>query len=308
MDPIKRKFILSEIRDYLGITFGLLLFAFSWTIFLLPYQIVTGGITGIAAILYYWAGIPLDVTFFSINIILLVFALKILGLKFMMKTIYAIFMLTVLLHYAQILAVDVHGETLNILGPNNAFMAVIVGCTLTGSALGIVFLFNGSTGGTDIIAAIVNKYHNISLGRVLTFVDFIIVGSTIPIFHNWQMLILGFITIVVECGMLDYLMNIMRQSVQFLIFTKHHKEICKAIADATDHTMTLLDGHGWYTGNEMKVICILARRRESTLIFRIIKSIDSQAFVSQSSVIGVYGEGFDKIKTGLPNNTKSHEA
>ena len=150
-----------------------------------------------------------------------------------------------------------------------------------------------------------NKYHNISLGRVLTIVDFIIVGSTIPIFHNWQMLILGFITIVIECGMLDYIMNIMRQSVQFLIFSKHHKEICQAIADATDHTMTLLDAHGWYTGNEMKVVCILAKRRESPLIFRIIKSIDPQAFVSQSSVIGVYGEGFDTIKAKVETPTRN---
>lgn len=299
-----KKFILGEIRDYLGITFGLVLFAFAWTIFLLPYQIVTGGITGIAAIIYYSTGIPIDTTFFVINVILLIFALKILGWKFMMKTIYAIFMLTFLLHFAQEILRDGQGQTLNILGENNAFMAVIVGCSITGSSLGIVFLFNGSTGGTDIIAAIVNKYRNISLGRVLTAIDFVIVGSTIPIFHNWQMLILGFVTIVIECGMLDYIMNLMRQSVQFLIFTKHHDEICKAIADATDHTMTLLDGHGWYSGREMKVVCVLAKRRESILIFRVIKQIDPQAFVSQSSVIGVYGEGFDQIKASVKKDKK----
>lgn len=299
-----KKFILGEIRDYLGITFGLVLFAFAWTIFLLPYQIVTGGITGIAAIIYYSTGIPIDTTFFVINVILLIFALKILGWKFMMKTIYAIFMLTFLLHFAQEILRDGQGQTLNILGENNAFMAVIVGCSITGSSLGIVFLFNGSTGGTDIIAAIVNKYRNISLGRVLTAIDFVIVGSTIPIFHNWQMLILGFVTIVIECGMLDYIMNLMRQSVQFLIFTKHHEEICKAIADATDHTMTLLDGHGWYSGREMKVVCVLAKRRESILIFRVIKQIDPQAFVSQSSVIGVYGEGFDQIKASIKKDKK----
>ena len=305
MNSTREKFLLAEIRDYLGITLGLVLFSFAWTIFLLPYHIVTGGITGIAAIIYYSIGVPIDVTFFVINVVLLIFALKILGWKFMVKTIYAIFMLTFLLHFAQEICKDGQGQALNILGENNAFMAVIVGCSITGSSLGLIFLFNGSTGGTDIIAAIVNKYHNISLGRVLTIVDFIIVGSTIPIFHNWQMLILGFITIVIECGMLDYIMNIMRQSVQFLIFSKHHKEICQAIADATDHTMTLLDAHGWYTGNEMKVVCILAKRRESPLIFRIIKSIDPQAFVSQSSVIGVYGEGFDTIKAKVETPTRN---
>ena len=299
-----KKFILSEVRDYLGITFGLVMFSFAWTIFLLPYKIVTGGITGIAAIVFYATGIPIDTTFFVINVVLLLFALKILGWKFMMKTIYAIFMLTFLLHFAQEIFKDGQGQALNILGENNAFMAVIVGCSITGSSLGIVFLFNGSTGGTDIIAAIVNKYHNISLGKVLTIVDFIIVGSTIPIFHDWKMLILGFVTIIIECGMLDYIMNMMRQSVQFLIFTKHHEAICKAIAEATDHTMTLLDGHGWYSGKEMKVVCVLARRRESPLIFRVIKQIDPQAFVSQSSVIGVYGEGFEQIKANVKPEKK----
>lgn len=300
----QHRFIWNEVKDYLYITLGLVMYAIAFTVFLLPYQIVSGGVTGLSAIIYYATGFHLENTYIIINIALLIVALKILGFKFMMKTIYAIFMLTFLLHFAQEIFKDGQGQALNILGENNAFMAVIVGCTITGSSLGIVFLFNGSTGGTDIIAAIVNKYHNISLGKVLTIVDFVIVGSTIPIFHDWKMLILGFVTIIIECGMLDYIMNMMRQSVQFLIFTKHHEAICKAIAEATDHTMTLLDGHGWYSGKEMKVVCVLARRRESPLIFRVIKQIDPQAFVSQSSVIGVYGEGFEQIKANVKPEKK----
>ena len=112
---------------------------------------------------------------------------------------------------------------------------------------------------------------------------------------------------VIECTMLDYVMNVQRQSVQFMIFSKEYKKIAEAITRKTDHTLTILDDHGWYTGKEMKVICLLAKKRESVLIFRLIKMIDPRAFVSQSSVIGVYGEGFDQIKVKVKKEMEQHE-
>ena len=160
-----------------------MLYTFGWTLFLLPYQIVTGGVTGVAAVIYYGTGIPIYFSYFIINAILLVAALKILGLKFMVKTIYAIGMLSVLLALAQDSLMGPHGELIQILGPGQDFMSLIIGCCFTGLSLAIVFLHNGSTGGTDIIAAIVNKYHNISLGRVLIFVDLVIVGSSFFVFN-----------------------------------------------------------------------------------------------------------------------------
>ena len=161
-----------------------MLYTFGWTLFLLPYQIVTGGVTGVAAVIYYGTGIPIYFSYFIINAILLVAALKILGLKFMVKTIYAIGMLSVLLALAQDSLMGPHGELIQILGPGQDFMSLIIGCCFTGLSLAIVFLHNGSTGGTDIIAAIVNKYHNISLGRVLIFVDLVIVGSSFFVFNE----------------------------------------------------------------------------------------------------------------------------
>ena len=296
---IKNIKIWNEAKDYLLITLGLFLYAFGWTVFLLPYQIVTGGVTGVAAIVFYATKIPIVYTYFAINVCLLVIALKILGFKFMVKTVYAILMLSVILWTAQKLMTKPDGTMLQVLGPGQDFMSLIIGCTFTGSALAIVFLNNGSTGGTDIVAAVVNKYHNISLGRVLVYVDLLIIGSTYPIFQDWRKIVFGLCTMVIENFVLDYVMNARRESVQFMIFTKKYQEIANAIGTEMGHGVTLLDGHGWYTGQQMKVLCILAKKRESTEIFRLIKMIDPNAFVSQSSVIGVYGEGFDEMKVKI---------
>ena len=179
--------------------------------------------------------------------------------------------------------------------------------------LAVVFLHNGSTGGTDIVAAIVNKYRNMSLGTVLIFVDLLIIGSSFPAFifargftvtDALYKIVFGLCTMVVENFMLDYVMNSRRESVQFFIFSKKYQEIANAIGTEMNHGVTILDGHGWYTGQEMKVLCILARKRESVSIFRLIKMIDPNAFVSQSSVIGVYGEGFDEMKVKVKKQQK----
>ena len=297
-----RQELLYEIRDYVNITLGLMLYTFGFTVFLLPYEIVTGGISGVGAIVFYATKFPVQYTFFIINAFLIIAALKILGWKFLTKTIYATFALTFFLEIAQGIVVQPDGHFYKLLGEGNDFMSLVLGCMITGTALAIVFLNNGSTGGTDIVAAVINKYHNISLGKALIIIDVCIIGSTMfissfgPIQNRCQMVVFGLCTMVIECLMLDYVMYWQRQSVQFLIFSKKYQEIAHAIATSTEHTMTILDGHGYWTGKPTKVICLLAKKRESLHIFRLIKTIDPNAFVSQSSVIGVYGEGFDQIK------------
>ena len=306
---LDHKLILKEIQDYVFITLGLLLYSFGFTVFLMPYEIVSGGVTGISAIIFYATGFNIEYTYLIINVGLLAVALRVLGWRFLSKTIYAIFMLSFLLGLFQsLLPRDESGHFVKILGEGQNFMSLILGCTMTGSALGIVFLNNGSTGGTDIIAASVNKFRDVSLGTVLAFLDLIIIGSCllIPAFGDMlqraYMVVFGLCTMVIESYMIDFLMNRHRQSVQFMIFSKKWEEIANAIATKLDHGVTILDGHGWYTGRERKVLCILAKKRESQIIFRIIKSIDPQAFVSQSAVIGVFGEGFDQIKVkGIEN-------
>ena len=306
-----RQEFLYEVKDYVNITLGLLLYTFSFTMFLLPYQIVTGGISGIGAIVFYSTGFPVQYTFFIINAVLIVMALKILGWKFLTKTIYATFMLTLLLEIFQDIITMPNGEFYKILGENNDFMSLLIGCMMTGTALAIVFLNNGSTGGTDIVAAVLNKFHNITLGKALIMIDICIIGSCLfvdsfgDIDLRCRKVVFGLCTMVIECLMLDYVMFWQRQSVQFLIFSKKYQEIAYEITRITDHTLTILDGHGYYTGKPTKVICLLAKKRESLLIFRIVKSIDPNAFVSQSAVIGVYGEGFDAIKVNVKKKSKT---
>lgn len=306
-----RQEFLYEVKDYVNITLGLLLYTFGFTLFLLPYQIVTGGISGIGAIVFYSTGFPVQYTFFIINAFLIVMALKILGWKFLTKTIYATFMLTLFLEIFQDIITMPNGEFYKILGENNDFMSLLIGCMMTGTALAIVFLNNGSTGGTDIVAAVLNKFHNITLGKALIMIDICIIGSCLfvdsfgAIDLRCRKVVFGLCTMVIECLMLDYVMFWQRQSVQFLIFSKKYQEIAYEITRITDHTLTILDGHGYYTGKPTKVICLLAKKRESLLIFRIVKSIDPNAFVSQSAVIGVYGEGFDAIKVNVKKKSKT---
>ena len=301
--------IWNEVKDYSFIVLGLLLYTIAFTVFLMPYQIVAGGVTGLSAIIYYATGFHIENTYIIINGILLMVALKILGVKFLMKTIFAIFTLYFMLMFAQeILPKQENGLPFKLMGEGQDFMSMIIGCVVTGIALATVFTHNGSTGGTDIIAASVNKFHpNVSLGNVLIAADFCIIGSCMffPQFGTYlERAQFGFCVMAMENYVLDYVMNARRQSVQFMIFTKKWQEIANAIGTEMNHGVTILDGHGWYTGQDMKVLCILAKKNESTYIFRLIKMIDPQAFVSQSSVIGVYGEGFDEMNVKIKKKKK----
>jgi uncharacterized membrane-anchored protein YitT (DUF2179 family) len=301
---INHKLIQNEVKDYFFIFIGLLLYAIAFTVFLMPYQIVAGGVTGLSAIIYYATGFHVENTYIIINAVLLVIALKILGLKFLTKTIIAIFTLYFLLAFFQaILPTQENGLPFKLMGEGQDFMSMIIGCVMTGIALATVFMHNGSTGGTDIIAASVNKFHpNVTLGNVLIAADFCIIGSCMffPQFGTYleraHKVMFGFCVMTMENYVLDYVMNARRQSVQFFIFSTKWQEIANAIGTEMHHGVTILDGHGWYTGQEVKVLCILARKNESVNIFRLIKMIDPNAFVSQSAVIGVYGEGFDEMR------------
>lgn len=291
MIKLSKSDVLIELRDYFLITIGLICYAFGWSAFLLPYQITTGGVTGISAIIYYASGVPIQYSYFIINAILMTAAIKILGPKFSIKTTYAIFMLTFLLWFFQQLI----GNT-QIIGVGQDFMACIIGATMCGAGLGIVFINNGSTGGTDIIAAVVNKYRDVTFGRMILYCDIVIISSCYFVFNDWRRVVFGFVTLVVISYVLDLIVNSARQSVQFLIFSKEYQEIADRIIADTHRGVTVLNGTGWYSKNDVKVLVVLAKKSQSIEIFRLVKDIDPNAFISQSSVIGVYGEGFDRIK------------
>lgn len=296
MEKLLKKNFEREAKDYLNITFGLCIYALAWAMFLLPYQITTGGVTGIAAIIYYATGIEIQVSYFAINAVFLGFALKILGPRFSVKTVYAIFMLTFVLWLFQFLLKDDAGNLPQLLGPGQDFMACVIGAGMIGLGIGLVFSANGSTGGTDIIAWIINKYRDVSLGRMMMYLDIIIISSCYFIFHDWRRVLFGFVVLFIMSIVIDYVINTNRQSVQFLIFSRKYNDIAEGISTKIDRGVTLLDGKGWYSKQDIKVVVVLAKKRQSEDIFRLIKDIDPDAFISQSNVVGVYGEGFDKLK------------
>lgn len=300
--------LFQDVRDYVTITLGLVMYAVGFTCFQLPYEITTGGLAGAGAVIFYATGFPVQYTYLLVNVLLLIAAIKVLGWKFCVKTIYAVFMLTFLLGVVQEVMINL-GQSRpdmfaninpNSLLPqvvdNNAFMSCIIGAAIEGIGIGLIFLNNGSTGGTDIIASIINKYKDVTLGQMMMLCDLIIITSSILLpGATIDKLLYGYCTLIITNLMLDYVVDRGRQSVQFLIFSKKYDDIAAAIS-ATHRGVTVLNGQGWYTKQERKVLVVLAKKRESTNIFRIIQGIDPDAFVSQSKVIGVFGEGFDRIK------------
>lgn len=180
--------------------------------------------------------------------------------------------------------------------PGQPFMSVCIGSVLSGLALGIVFIHNGSTGGTDIVAAIVAKKTNVTVGRTMLYVDFAIISSSYLFFHNITTVVYGFIVLFIITYMVDLMINTNRQAVQFIIISKHWEKIATAVNKYGRRGVTVLDGMGWYTKQPIKILLVVSRKIESVTIFRIVKDVDPNAFITQANVNGVYGQGFDPIK------------
>ncbi len=272
------------------IAVGMVSYAMGWTLFLLPNDITTGGVAGVSSLLFWAADIPVQVSYFAINAVLLLIALRILGLRFCIKTIYAVLVMTLMLGL-----ITEWGRQAHLL-QDQPFMACIIGSIFCGSGVGLGLSFNGSTGGTDIIASIVNKYHDISLGRVILLCDIVIISCSYFVFYDWEKVIYGYVVLCVVSFCIDQVVNARRSSVQFFIISNHYEEIARRINQEPHRGVTLLDAHGFYSGKSVKMLFVLAKKRQSGEIFRIINDVDPTAFVSQSRVIGVYGEGFDHFK------------
>ena len=309
MTQFLKKNLWLETRDFVLITLGLAIYAVAYTSFILPYQITTGGVAGVAAIVYYGTGIEVQNTYLAINAVFLIAAVKVLGWKVCLKTIYGVRMLTFFLWLVQRIIIQPDGTLPRVLG-DEAFMACVIGALLEGIALSFCFLNNGSTGGTDIIAAIINKYRNVSLGVVLMLCDVVIISSCYFVFDELdtvgriQKVVFGFAALIISSLTLDYVMNRQRQSVQFMIFSRNYSKIADML-NQTGRGVTVLSGEGWYTKTERKVVVCVVRKRESVEIFRMIKMIDPYAFLTMGSVQGVYGEGFDQIKTKTNSKKKT---
>lgn len=280
--------ILETIKTYGIITIGLFINAIAWTAFLIPSEIVGGGVTGASALLFYASGVPVAVTYLAINAILIIIGVKSLGFGFGVKTIYAIVVLTIFLAILQPLITEpVVGER---------FMSAIIGGILGGASVGLVFTQGGSTGGTDIIAMIINKYRNISHGRLILLMDVVIISSSYLLFRSIEIMVYGYVTMAVASYSIDMLLMGHRRSVQLFIFSKMPEEIADRISGEIGRGVTMLDGRGWYSKKETQVLVVVVRRYEVSAVFKTIKDIDPGAFISVANVMGVYGQGFDAIR------------
>lgn len=291
MNPVTKK-VLITLKEYVIITFGLALYCFSWTSFLIPKGIVGGAIPGLATFVNYATGglIPVSVTYLSVNVILLVLGFLILGRGFGFKTIYCILLNSVLLQVLPDLIPWV--STIE-----EEFLNGLIGGFI--GAIGIVMIFNqgGSTGGTDIIALILSKFREISPGRVYLFCDLVIVGSVLLLpGKTLSDVVYGYMQVIAFSQGVDMLLTGTKQSVQVMIFSEKFKEIADALVYQLKRGVTAFDGIGWYTQEEHKVLMVIARKHQLNAVNKIVKSIDRSAFMSVTPTMSVYGRGFEELK------------
>lgn len=294
------------LREYGLVSFGVVSYALGWSIFLLPNNLIGGGVSGFASIVFYATGIPMGVTYLVLNILLLLIGTKILGTGFGGKTIYAV------LATAAMLAVMpgmipkdfIHEFALS----NGKLICTILGGIIAGLGIGLSISQGGSTGGTDIVALLWCKYHAASPGRVILVVDVVIIlssllfpsytdsGEVLPFAEKLAVVVYGLIQVTVSGYAVDMYLSGSKQSVQAFIFTKKVEEMADAVALDMKRGVTIIPAKGWYSKEAKEVIMVVTRKSDLNLLLRYVKTIDPDAFLSVSSVMGVYGKGFDTIK------------
>ncbi len=298
---LSRRNIWLSTKDYVMIIVGIFCYAFGFSAFILPEKVVIGGLAGLGSLIYFQFGVPVAISQYVLNLILLAMAYKIVGRQFVVRTIFGATMISLFIGILQPWFPTPLVE-------QQPFMNVIIGGALCGVGIGIVFVHNGSTGGTDIVAAMVSKHSNVSIGRMMIYCDFLIISSSYLIFHQIDKIVYGLIILFLVSQLADMIINTNRQAVQFTIFSRHWEAIATAINNEANRGCTVLSGMGWYSKQEVKVLLVMCRKIESVTIFRIIKSIDKDAFITQANVNGVYGEGFDELKLKMrPIQEKTDE-
>lgn len=306
--------VLKTIKEYVLVALGILIYVTGWTVFLVPNNLVGGGVTGVSSILQYATGgaVRMGYTYFAINLILLVIALFTLGKAFGIKTVFAIILASVGLNVLQdIIPADI---CYNLAVKNGKLMSTIIGGITAGIGIGMTMSQGGSTGGTDIIALVVNKYRNVSPGRMILAIDVVIIGSSIivpsytpdgellPFTEKIVTVVYGLILTTVCSTVLDLYIAGSKQSVQVFILSKKYAEIADMITNDLHRGCTVLNGQGWYTKQETYVVMVLTRKSDLNLLLKMIKNIDSNAFLSVATVTGVYGQGFEAIKVKADKN------
>ena len=287
------------IMSYVIITIGLMIYTFGWSAFMLPAKIVGGGVSGMSAILYYAAGIhiPIGILNLIFNGILVAIGFKMLGSKFGGNTIYGIAMSSVFFIMWQ---QGLHVENLFMQADGtmefDPFMCAIIGGALCGLGIGLSFIMGGNTGGTDIIALIICKYHNISPGRVIMLIDIVIIGCSYFVSGKLGNVVYGYVVMGVMTYVLDMVLDGNKQSYQIMVFSQKNEEIGDTVAREVGRGATLLDAEGCYTKQGQKVLLMMVHRTDKAHVMQIIHRIDENAFISVNKAQGVYGKNFEKLK------------
>ena len=292
--------VLVTVKEYLLITLGLLLYALAWAVFLLPNNLVGGGITGLGSIIQYSTGFNVAYTYIIVNAILVVVAMKVLGGGFGAKTIYA---LVVTGLFLRILPGMIPQDFVqNFTAENGKLMCVIFAGAMVGMGIALTFAQGGSTGGTDIIALILNKFYRISPGTVMLVLDLIIIASSLlipngaPLSERLLVLVYGYVLTAITNYTLDMILNGRRQSVQLFVFTDYYEVLTDRICNEIHRGVTLLDSQGGYSKHSGKLVVVIVKRTETSKILKLIKDVDPDAFVSIGNVTEVYGKGFEPMK------------
>lgn len=298
--------LLVNARDYLSIILGLSIYAIGFTACILPYEVVIGGMSGISTLIYFGTGglIPVAVSSYALNLVLLAIAYRMVGRTFVLRTIFGVTVLAIAIGVGEGFFMPIGHPLI----PDRT-VSLVLGGILCGVGIGTCFIHNGSSGGTDIVAACVSKVSNASIGRIMIYTDLLIVSCSIFLPFDGSMqqrietriptIVYGIMVTFIVSFITDQIIHTNRQATQFFIFSPKWREIADKIISEAHRGVTVFDGKGWYTHHDIKILMVYCRKIESVTIFRIIKSIDEDAFVTQGAVNGVYGQGFDKVKIKL---------
>ena len=291
--------IWQEVRSHIVITLAIILSAIGWCVFLIPNHMLGGGVTGLSTIIYWLTGIPTGVMIFIFNAILIFISFKSLGRRFALSTIYSVVVTSVVFYVMQEYLVDIiqsYFGGLPLSGVEHRLLAALLGSALNGVACGIIFLEGSSTGGTDVIAVMINKYRNVTIGRLSLFINVAVITCSYFVYKDLELLIYSYVGLMVTSYTIDMTMNGSKQSVQMFIFTSKPHEIADMVGEEIHRGVTMIKGTGWYSKKESEIVMVVVRKIESQRVIRIVKQLDPSAFVSVNSVMGVYGKGFEMMK------------
>ena len=294
---VKKRPVWKIVMQYLFIVLGIMLYCFSWTVFLVPKHIIGGGVVGLATIVSYLTGFPMGITNFVVNGILLIIGYRILGGKFGLNTIIGMTTASLsLILFQQVL--DVNNMEYFKFENMELFTRAVLGGALSGIGIGICFVNGGNSGGSDIIALIVTKYRNVSPGSVILVVDAIVIAGTllVPNGLGVEGMVYCYIVLVTFTYTLDLVVEGRKQTYQITIMSQLNEQIADAIGNEVKRGVTLLNGWGWYTKKDQKVLLVIAQKKDKVEIMRLVKAIDPNAFISVAKTQGVYGKNFDTIK------------